>query len=676
MLLVLWYRALPPDKKAYFKSLGEKGLLAWRHGYASFGLSLASATDVPQPPQPSESIVPAQPVELSLILPSLECKFEKGLQRILKEQRNVSSCNKAKEKEEDTLLENCSQALVKDQGCLVQDSKRDMGVSQDLFCNGFPEGASAGAEMSSCDVVTFSPPLAATSENNQSAKTTRLNDQLDEHWTEKSLLIQDAEQPEVEKDPSARLFPETACYTIGTCVCAKSPSRDGALGLLFHQNLVRTLKIRCWSKNKEKSDARKLLESGSLVLCFTLQVPQAPDPADLDAPDEVDIDMADLDKFQHPRLYLHAGYVNYLTWKMTVLPLYEVDDFMVHNPVPGTQLLQTLGLGLAEPGTADLNRCSEEFQLSVHFFQKNICFKFPYTVQLFEIESSYDTMLPGESFRSGYVNVKNFDRDVESARDVLVWQGSKLELEANKKKMKQSSTETRTRTKSKSSGGVARASDRKTGGHQDQNDGNGFGLSDEFPEDPGDLADVEDNQQGGNSLSDALEDLLFDESDQENFDDANDEDDESGRVKVTNPDNDDDYADDEIVAENLANDPDQSGGSDKCWDEALDELDRVNAEAEAEKAAGHGGGSSGSSSSSSSSSSDSSSSSSTKRRNVRGPRAQPATLLPTELRKLLPKEGAGGEITIFRDPDSYGYRVMYPSGGMAFVSERSCGLTV
>mmetsp|Transcript_61069 Transcript_61069/g.133722 ORF Transcript_61069/g.133722 Transcript_61069/m.133722 type:complete len:176 (+) Transcript_61069:440-967(+) len=113
----------------------------------------------------------------------------------------------------------------------------------------------------------------------------------------------------------------------------------------------------------------------------------------------------------------------------------------------------------------------------------------------------------------------------------------------------------------------------------------------------------------------------------------------------------------------MADDSDQSGGSDKCWDEALDELDRVNAEAEAEKACGasrHG--SSESSSSSSSSSSGSTSSSSTKRAKARGPRAQPSTLLPNELRKLLPKEGAGGEITIYRMPESYGYRVMYPSG--------------
>lgn len=193
----------------------------------------------------------------------------------------------------------------------------------------------------------------------------------------------------------------------------------------------------------------------------------------------------EVDKFQHPNLYLHVGYVNYLTWKMTVLPLYEVEDFMLQNPVPGTQLLQTLGLGLAEPTTADLNLCSDEFQLSVHFFQKNICFKFPYTVQLLEIESSYETMLPGESFRSGYVNVKKFDRDVESARDVFVWQGSELELAANKKKRKQSSTTTRPR--SKSSGGAARASNRKTRGRQGGNDDND---SDNFP---GDFADVEDN---------------------------------------------------------------------------------------------------------------------------------------------------------------------------------------
>ena len=507
-------------------------------------------------------------------------------------------------------------------------------------------------------------------------------------------MIEDAEQPDVERDPSARLFPETACYTIGTCVCTKSPSRDGALALLFHQNLVRTLKIRCWSKNKEKSDARKLLESASLVLCFSLQVPQAPDPADLDAPDEIDFDMAEIDEIPNHKIYLHIGYVNYLTWKMTVLPLYEVEDFMLQNPVPETQLLQTLDLGLvgpAGPTAADLNICSEEFQLSVHFFRKNICFKFPYTVQLFEIESSYETMLPGESFRSGYVNVKKFDRDVGTVRDVLVWQGSELELATNKKKRKQSSTATGTRTRTKSKSKAARTSNRTTRarargrqGHNDDNDGDNENNDDnendgdnevdddnenENDSDNGDLADVEDYQQG--SLSDAMEDLLFDEWDQEHSVDADasvEDDDESDRVKVTNPDLDDGEAID-VAGDRRADGSDQSGGSDECWDEALDELDRVNEEAESHR----GSSESGSGSDSSSSSSSSISSISTQRPRERAPRGPAATLLPTELRNLLPKQGAAGEITIFRHPESYGYRVLYPSGGMVLVSERSSG---
>lgn len=120
-------------------------------------MSLASATDVPQPSEPSESVVPSCS---SLMLPTLECKFEKGLQRILREQRHVSSCNRAREQEEDTQLENCSEELLKDQRWLAQDSKREIGVSQDLFCNVFPEGTrERSAETSPCHVVTFSPPL-------------------------------------------------------------------------------------------------------------------------------------------------------------------------------------------------------------------------------------------------------------------------------------------------------------------------------------------------------------------------------------------------------------------------------------------------------------------------------------------------------------------------------------
>jgi hypothetical protein len=155
---------LSPERKVYSKSLGEKGLLAWRHGYASFGMSLASATDVPQPTEPSESVAVAlaqpQPVELSLMLPSLECKFEKGLQRILREQRRVSSCNRAREEEEDTQLESYSEEWLKDQGWLAQDSKHEISVSQDLCCNGFPEGSpERHAETSPCHVVTFNPPI-------------------------------------------------------------------------------------------------------------------------------------------------------------------------------------------------------------------------------------------------------------------------------------------------------------------------------------------------------------------------------------------------------------------------------------------------------------------------------------------------------------------------------------
>lgn len=229
---------------------------------------------------------------------------------------------------------------------------------------------------------------AALAEGDRSAKTTRLRHQLRQHWRNRSLLIQESFEPEINLSPE-HLFETGACFDYGQCVCGQAGD-SGPHALAFHASLVRKLKLLCWSKpkQKKKSTARRLLEEARIVLALKNR-----------ANKQID--------------YIHLCFLSYSSWKMTVLPLYDSGA----HPRPQRKLLVTSELC----ETAGIPLRSGDFEFSVCFFDKYIDFSCEYAAALYEIDDDFSVRLTTDENKSGYVQV------LEHSSEFTVWLGSEVE---------------------------------------------------------------------------------------------------------------------------------------------------------------------------------------------------------------------------------------------------------
>ena len=470
---------------------------------------------------------------------------------------------------------------------------------------------------------------ASNSENNRSAKATKLNDGLDSTWASSMLLVTDTEsdQHAAKQEPVAKLFAPSQCYKFGMCVCNNWSENLGRCVVMFRTKLVAYLKERCWSKNKQKSEQRKLLEKAFVVLGL-----EAKEPAD----DSIALNIG---KRIRTRIYLHIGFVNFLTWQFTVLPLYEGDLYGFEKLEDRT--LRTWGLAM-EPSSDDLDVCTDEFQTFIDFIKDNIDVRLSYSAQLYELESSIHEPLHPVDFKSGYVTItkiRGLDHDEEDG--VVFWKGSAVELRSNKRK-----TVTRTRTRHE---GTSRKTQKTADTTRKDDAETMLALEDYVDSDiDGDVVD------DGDSVN--LEDHFADIDMQDG----------NGSESDSNGDS------------NPAGGDDREGGavsdnSDDVWNDVLDEMEQLRTAKQGNGSDSNAGSMDGDSDSSSSDSSSSSSSESSHRGgqqktegdHERRTRAQPATSLLQQLRSLLPEAGISGEMSISRDPNSYGYRVLYPYDGIS-----------
>ena len=460
---------------------------------------------------------------------------------------------------------------------------------------------------------------ASTSENNSSAKTTKLNERLDSTWTSSMLLVTDkpTSDQHAEEGPVAKLFAPSQCFKLGTCVCGNWSATLGPCVALFNTRLIAYLKDRCWSKKKQKSEPRKLLERAFVVLGLEAKAPAN----------------ENVGKCIRTRIYLHIGFVNFLTWQFTVLPLYEGD--LYGSEAVEDRLLRTWGLA-QKPSSDDLDVCTDEFQTCIDFIKDNIDVRLPYSAHLYEIESSCHEPLHPVDFKSGYVTITKIrDLDHDGEDGVVFWKGSSVELRSNKKR-KTTTRDGRTSRKTQKADADTTRKSRKDDAdtmlaledgvdsdNDTDDDGDNVNLEDHF-------ADM-DMQDGNGSASDSNGDS----------NPADGDDHEGGTV---------------------------SDDSDDLWNGVLDEMEQLRT-AKPDNGNDSNAGSMDDDSSSSSSDSSSSRSSESSHRGGQqqreghhGPRAPPATSLPQQLRSLLPQAGVSGEMSISRDPNSYGYRVLYPHG--------------
>ena len=201
-------------------------------------------------------------------------------------------------------------------------------------------------------------------------------------------------------------------------VFAETLARNGQCAFMFHRKMVAFLKTQCWSRNKQKSDARKLLEKRfSGIGSSSRRRPQSEQ------------------RQVHPNACVFARGVCELPY----LEFYCIASLRSRHSgnrewrVSETRLLlQTWGL-TQEPGSDDLESCSEEFQDSVEYIKNNIDVHLPYRLRLYVIESSFERLLHKNDFKSGYVEVSwisNFFDDHDGEQ--LFWEGAAKELASKK----------------------------------------------------------------------------------------------------------------------------------------------------------------------------------------------------------------------------------------------------
>lgn len=167
--LVFRYRALSPKSREYYKNLGDMATMTWRHGFRSFGQrlhrqpqpSLTGTHDPPGSILQTGTIVQADaPREehLSILLPSLTCKFEKGLKHIRREQRQLNAALSQEDKhDENEVQESSSEIIEKHFG---GEASLVTGVpSGQLFANASQHHGDGRLRSCTSRTATFTPPL-------------------------------------------------------------------------------------------------------------------------------------------------------------------------------------------------------------------------------------------------------------------------------------------------------------------------------------------------------------------------------------------------------------------------------------------------------------------------------------------------------------------------------------
>lgn len=162
------------------------------------------------------------------------------------------------------------------------------------------------------------------------------------------------------------------------------------------------MKLLCWSKpkQKQKSEARILLEKAGMVLGLQQQDPNS---------------LQECEPF-----YLHIGFVNYMSWQMTVLPLRAVSSSNwndKHVKLATLNMQEDVDGGLGQGTTID------HFQLSVKFFHANIDFQQECTVRMYSIDENIAEQLTEKESKSGYVQITKY------SQEFTVWQGLEMETQ-------------------------------------------------------------------------------------------------------------------------------------------------------------------------------------------------------------------------------------------------------
>ena len=166
-----------------------------------------------------------------------------------------------------------------------------------------------------------------------------------------------------------RIFVAKSCQKHGLCVCGAVGL--GQVSLQLHLRLVAILKRLCWSKKKQKSACRLLLEDALLVLCLRpAGVPQ--------------------DQASQQELWYHPGYVNYKTWALTFHRLVREQAPETCSDGAESICVKSVCLDMDMDEEDDMSRAC--FATSLQAFLQDVDFEAAYVLDMFRMDTSLDAL--------------------------------------------------------------------------------------------------------------------------------------------------------------------------------------------------------------------------------------------------------------------------------------------
>ncbi|CAE7262689.1 unnamed protein product [Symbiodinium microadriaticum] len=285
---------------------GQKGTPAlWRQagGFRAFGTNVPNESTGPRP---GDVVAGGAIVAPDVARPNMEVvpltglDFKAELRKLSSECRSESRDHRDVERQQMEILRaGEAQLLATSEGMAIFP---DVPV-QETFQRGQTDAASARLQLEwfppcaelaqACSQIALAEGLSDRARS--SSRSWALRGKLLDAFDRETDMIRPKEQPAISFDPEVkkRMFSAKPCSKLGMCICGAAG--NGHRAEQIHRRIAADLKRICWSRKKEKSPERQLLESGEIALR-------------LHASDEA---------AATTELWYHVGYANYTTWRLT-----------------------------------------------------------------------------------------------------------------------------------------------------------------------------------------------------------------------------------------------------------------------------------------------------------------------------------------------------------------------
>ncbi|CAE7193763.1 unnamed protein product, partial [Symbiodinium sp. CCMP2456] len=366
------WRSLSDEDKQPYRQLGLAGLRAWREGFRAFGTNVQEQNAGPRPGDvvAGGAVVAADAPRHNMeLVPQTSIDLRDELRKLTSEQRSRSRQQKEAECQQMEIMRAAETQLLATSAADVA-VFTDVPVKEGLSHSGRVSGRSWG-----------------------------LRNKLTEAFCQHTEIVRNKDQPRIKFDPAVqrRMFSAKPCSKLGICICGAAG--NGHTANQVHQRIAADLKRICWSRKKEKSSERLMLEAGKIVLR-------------LHASDDADAEF-----------WYHVGFANYTTWRLTFHKLLRVPGDV--QPLQDTVLLRSVCM---EMERQDVRRTAKTFMTSVHALASDINFVSPCSMSLYAIVDSSATV-SFERMKPGYVQVVACRSDSGDCLEMSVWRGQAAEDE-------------------------------------------------------------------------------------------------------------------------------------------------------------------------------------------------------------------------------------------------------